>query len=69
MVRRLGLAFVVALAAYLGGAVAGGWLVATLTSNTHDASLEGVMTGAFVIGPLVSIVAFVITFVSTRPRV
>ena len=69
MVRRLGLAFVVALAAYLGGAAAGGWLVATLTSNTHDASLEGVMTGAFVIGPLVSIVAFVITFVSTRPRV
>ena len=69
MVRRLGIAFVVALAAYIGGAVAGGWLVANLTSNTHDASLEGVMTGAFVIGPLVSIVAFVITFVSTRPRV
>jgi len=69
MVRRLGIAFAVALAAYVGGAAAGGWLVANVTSNTHDASLEGVMTGVFVIGPLVSIVAFVIAFVSTRPRV
>jgi hypothetical protein len=69
MVRRLGIAFVVALVAYIGGAVAGGWLVSSVTSNTHDASLEGVMTGAFVIGPLLSLIAFVITFVSTRPRV
>lgn len=69
MVRRLGIAFVVALAAYVGGAVAGGWLVASVTSNTHDASLEGVMTGAFVIGPLVSLIAFAIAFASTRPRV
>ena len=68
MVRRLGIAFVVALAAYVGGAVAGGWLVASGTSNTHDASLEGVMTGAFLIGPLVSLLAFVITFSFTRPR-
>jgi hypothetical protein len=69
MARRLGIAFVVAIAAYGGGAVAGGWLVASVTSNTHDASLEGVMTGAFLIGPLVALVAFVIAFVSTRPRV
>ena len=69
MVRRRGIACVVALAAYIGGAVAGGWLVASMTSNTHDASLEGVMTGAFIIGPLLSLVAFVIAFVSTRPRV
>ena len=69
MARRLGIAFVVALAAYVGGAAAGGWLVASLTSNTHDASLEGVMTGAFLIGPLVSLIAFVIAFAATRPRV
>ena len=69
MGRRLGIAFVVAIAAYVAGAAAGGWLVARVTSNTHDASLEGVMTGAFIIGPLVSLVAFVTTFVFTRPRV
>jgi len=69
MARRLGFAFVVALAAYAGGAVAGGWVVANVTSNTHDASLEGVMTGVFVIGPLLSLIAFIVTFVSTRPRV
>lgn len=69
MMRRLGIACAVAFAAYVGGAVAGGWLVARLTSNTHDASLEGVMTGAFLIGPLVSLLAFVITFAVTRPRV
>lgn len=67
--RRLGIAVLVALAAYVGGAVAGGWLVTSLTSNTHDASLEGVMTGAFLIGPLVALLAFVITFAFTRPRV
>ena len=50
------------------GAFVGGWLVSVFSSNRHDRSVEAAMTGAFVIGPLVAVVAFVATLLLLRAR-
>jgi flagellar biogenesis protein FliO len=39
-----------------------------LSSNRHDKSMEAAMTSAFVIGPVIAILAFVITLVSLLKR-
>ncbi len=57
-----------AAAGYLAGAFGGGWLVSTLSSNAHDPGVEAAMTGAFVIGPLAAIAAFVAGFAQARGR-
>ena len=64
--RRLLMTAAAGIGGYLVGAFAGGYLLTVLTSNTHDASLEGAMTGAFVIGPLVGLIAAVIGFARSR---
>lgn len=58
--RRVGFGILWGIVGYLCGAFGGGWLVAQSSSNTFDREMEAAMTGAFVIGPLVGIVAFVI---------
>jgi len=67
MGKQLAIGFLYGVLGYALGAVGGGLLVSLLSSNTHDRSLEAVMTGAFVIGPFVSIVAFVVGFVRAKP--
>jgi hypothetical protein len=47
---------------YAVGAAVGGLLVDAVSSNTHDRSVEAAMTGAFAIGPLVAVIAFVVGF-------
>lgn len=44
------------LAGYIAGAVLGGVLVSAFSSNTHDKSLELIMTAIFAAGPLGAIV-------------
>jgi uncharacterized membrane protein YfcA len=66
MGRRLVIGFLSGLVGYLLGAIGGGLLVALLSSNTHDRSVEAAMTGAFVLGPLAAIVGFVIGFLRTK---
>lgn len=61
--KRFLLSCVGASLGYILGAVAGYFLVEGLSSNTHDRSLEAAMTGAFVVGPLFAIVAFIAVFV------
>ena len=51
---------------YLAGAVAGGVLTAMLSSNTHDKSVEAVMTGAFYAGPLAAVLGFVLAAALTK---
>jgi hypothetical protein len=68
MLKRFMVAVGWGIAGYVVGAFGGGFLVSTLTSNTNDASVEGAMTGAFAIGPLVGLVALVIGFVRSKPR-
>jgi hypothetical protein len=58
MLRRVGFGILWGIVGYVCGAFAGGWLVAQLSSNTHDREMEAVVTGAIVIGPLVGLVAF-----------
>ena len=52
------------------GLFGGMWLVNTFSNNPRDRELEAAMTGAFVIGPIVAILALVgtIIFLLTRVR-
>jgi hypothetical protein len=51
---------------YIIGAAVGYALVLASTSNTHDASVEAAMTGAFVAGPIVAVVAVSIWLLASR---
>jgi hypothetical protein len=66
--RRLLFATLTAAAAYVAGAFLGGWLVAILSSNTHDRSVEAAMTGAFVIGPVCAVTGFVAALVRSNRK-
>jgi hypothetical protein len=54
-------------ASYLAGALAGGLLTTMLSSNTHDKSMEAMMTGAFYTGPLAAVLGFVLAAALTGP--
>jgi hypothetical protein len=66
--RRLLIGLLWAVPAYVIGALGGGYLVSMLSSNTHDRSIEAAMTGAFVFGPLVAVVAFLVGAVRAKSR-
>ena len=61
------LSLLAAIIGYVSGFFVGMLLVETFSSNTHDKSVEAAMTGAFVVGPLVAVVA-VIGMVVYRAR-
>jgi hypothetical protein len=52
---------------YVAGGLAGVLLTSLLSSNTHDKSVEAVMTGAFYTGPLAAVLGFVLAAALTRP--
>lgn len=66
--RRIGLAVLFGLAGFILAAGATGLLISNLSSNTHDRSLEAVMTAFFVGGPIGGVVGAVTGFVRTKPR-
>ena len=66
--KRFGMALLVALLGYAAGGFGGGALVSFLSSNTHDRSVEAAMTGAFVTGPLVAVVGFVVAYLASAPN-
>jgi hypothetical protein len=68
MLRRVLIGFACAIPGYLMGAFGGGWLIDVLSSNRHDRGMEAAMTGAFVLGPAVAVIAFVIGLVMAKPR-
>ena len=55
--KTIGLAVLAAIGGYIIGLFGGMILIETFSSNVHDKSIEAAMTGAFVIGPLMSVVA------------
>jgi hypothetical protein len=61
--KTFGLSLLAALIGYVVGLFGGMGLVNLLSSNTFDRSLEAAMTGAFVVGPLVAVLAFLATLV------
>ncbi|HET9038749.1 MAG TPA: hypothetical protein VFN40_01200 [Gemmatimonadales bacterium] len=66
MLRSLAIGLGWAIAGYLIGAFGGGWLLTKLSSNMHDRSTEAAMTGAFVFGPAMALIAFIVGFVRSR---
>ena len=60
MFRRLVIGALWAVPAYVVGALGGGSLIYLTSTNRHDRSLEAAMTGAFVLGPLVAILGFLV---------
>jgi hypothetical protein len=56
------------LAGYLVGLFGGMLFINLLSSNRHDKSMEAAMTGAFVIGPAVAILALVGTLLYLLKR-
>ena len=66
-IRRLVLALLGAVGGYLVLALLGYALTNTLSSNTHDRTVEAAMTSAFVWGPLGGIAGFIACF-RRRPR-
>lgn len=65
--RRFLRGLLFALLAYPLAGVAGAAAVTYISANRHDRAVEAVMTGAFVIGPLGAVVAFVVGW-RWRPR-
>jgi hypothetical protein len=61
--KTFGLSLLAGVIGYVVGLFGGMGLVNLLSSNTHDRSVEAAMTAAFFIGPLVAVLAFVITLV------
>ena len=68
MGRRIAMALAWGAAGYLAGAFGGGYAISVLSSNSHDGSVESAMTGAFVTGPLVALVAAIVGFARTGSR-
>ena len=60
--KRIGVAMLFAVVAYVAAAVAGYFLVGLFSGNTHDRSVEAAMTSAFVFGPIGAVVGFVVGF-------
>ena len=52
-----------AVGGYVLAAGVGYFVIKQFSSNVHDRDLEAAMTGAFVVGPIGAVVAFVIGFV------
>ena len=66
VLARIGVLLLAAVVGYVAGAFGGGFLVSLLSSNRHDKSVEAAMTGAFVIGPIVALIASIIAFLVTK---
>jgi hypothetical protein len=66
VLRSLAIGLGWAIAGYLIGAFGGGWLLTKLSSNMHDRSTEAAMTGAFVFGPAMALIAFIVGLVRSR---
>jgi len=60
MLRRLVIGVLWAVPAYVLGAFGGGYLIYLTSANQHDRSVEASMTGAFVLGPLVAVIGFLV---------
>ena len=61
--KRFGFGLLGFMAGYLVAAVLGYFLIAALSSNSHDRSVEAAMTSAFVFGPLGAIAGSIIGFI------
>ena len=66
--KTLGLALLAVIGEYLVGLCGEILLIEAFSSNTHDTSVETAMTGAFVFGPLMALIAVIVVFRSRHSR-
>lgn len=66
--KTFGLALLGVIAGYIVGFLAGIGAVEAFSSNSHDRSMEAAMTGAFVVGPPMAIVALIVVLVYRSRR-
>ena len=66
--KTFALALLAAIGGYLVGLCGGMLLIEVFSSNTHDTSVEAAMTGAFVFGPLMALIAVIVVFRSRHSR-
>ena len=66
--KTFGLGVLAALGGYIIGMLGGMFLIEAFSSNRHDRSVEAAMTGAFVVGPLMAVVAVIVVFVLRAQR-
>ena len=66
--KTFGMSILGGTAGYLVGLFGGMALVSVLSSNTHDKSMEVVMTGFFATGPLMAVVGFIGTLIFRLTR-
>ena len=66
--KTFGLVALAAIGGYLVGFFGGMGLIELFSSNQHDRSMEAAMTGAFVVGPLLAVLAVVVVLVFRTRR-
>lgn len=66
--KTFGLGVLAALGGYIIGMLGGMFLIEAFSSNRHDRSVEAAMTGAFVVGPLMAVVAVIVVLVIRAQR-
>nr|WP_295923142.1 hypothetical protein [uncultured Dyadobacter sp.] len=60
------LSLLIAIVAYVLAGVVSYFLITKFSSNVHDKSMEASMTSAFVVGPLIAVIAFIVAFFYLR---
>ena len=66
--KTFGLTVLAAIGGYFIGLFGGMLVVETFSSNQHDKSVEAAMTGAFVVGPLMAVVAVIVLLIFRSRR-
>ncbi|MEO5956774.1 MAG: hypothetical protein ABIR36_13945 [Nitrospiraceae bacterium] len=66
--QTLELALLAAIGVYLAGLFGRMLLIEVFSSNTHDTSVEAAMTGAFVFGLPMALIAEIVVFRSRHSR-
>lgn len=66
--RRFWIVVFTAFLGYAGGALGGALLILVLSPRMRDPVTEAVLSGAFVFGPIVAVVAAVGALWATRPN-
>lgn len=66
--KTFGWMLLAAIGGYVMGLIGGIMAIETFSPNTHDKSLEAAMTGAFVVGPVMAIIAVTVVLITHYRR-
>lgn len=66
--KTFGWMLLAAIGGYVMGLIGGIMAIETFSPNTHDKSFEAAMTGAFVVGPVMAIIAVTVVLITHYRR-